>query len=113
MGQRTNERSSEAASVSRLSKRFSSASNQTRSAADFYSTLAVPSTPHFAISTRHSVTSRIHRKSRAFCDLIFSTRHLNATLENRETGEKFITSQAIGPLSNPYTFHPLCGGPKQ
>ena len=113
MEQRTKPRSSEAASVSRLSNCFSSERNQTKSAADFYSTLALSSTADFAISTRHSVTSRIHSNSRAFCYLIFSTRHLNATLENRETGEKFITSQAIGPLSNRYTFHPLCGGPKQ
>jgi hypothetical protein len=33
-------------------------------------------------SSRHSVTSRIDRNSRPLCYLIFSTRHLNATLQN-------------------------------
>src|ERR1700735_477434 len=42
-------------------------------------------------STRHSVTSRINRNSCLLCYLIFSTRHLNATLENRNFVEKFNT----------------------
>src|ERR1700735_2454319 len=42
-------------------------------------------------STRHSVTSRIGRNSRLLCDLIFSTRHLNATLVKRTFVEKFNT----------------------
>jgi hypothetical protein len=95
MDQRTKPRSSGAASISRLSNGFSSQRNQTKSAADFYSTVALSSRLHFAVSTRHSVTSRIHRNSRAFCYLIFSTRHLNATLENREIGEKFTTSPSL------------------
>src|SRR6202046_3973014 len=49
------------------------------------------SSPLSANSTRHSVTSRIERNSRLFCYLSFSTRHLNATLEKRNNGEKFNT----------------------
>ena len=95
MEQRRQATSSEAASISRFLNRFSSGRNQTRSAADFYSTLALSSTADFAISTRHSVTSRIHSNSRAFCYFIFSTRHLNATPENREIVEKFNTSPSL------------------
>src|ERR1700684_2983769 len=46
-------------------------------------------------STRHSVTSRIHRNSRLLSDLIFSTRHLNATLEKRHHVEKFNTCPSL------------------
>src|SRR6202046_3666975 len=42
-------------------------------------------------STRHSVTSRIQRNSRFLSYLVFSTRHLNATLEKRNFVEKFNT----------------------
>jgi hypothetical protein len=42
-------------------------------------------------STRHSVTSRIDSNSRPFSYLIFSSRHLNATPENRTNVEKFNT----------------------
>src|SRR6202046_1687991 len=42
-------------------------------------------------STRHSVTSRIKPNSRLLSYLIFSTRHLNATPENRNFVEKFNT----------------------
>src|ERR1700735_5494670 len=49
------------------------------------------SIPFLANSTRHSVTSRIERNSRSLYDLIFSTRHLNATLEKRYNVEKFNT----------------------
>src|ERR1700735_2989529 len=49
------------------------------------------SSPLFANSTRHSVTSRIERNSRLLCYLTFSTRHLNATLEKRSFVEKFNT----------------------
>jgi hypothetical protein len=45
-----------------------------------------------ANSTRHSVTSRIQRNSRFLNYLIFSTRHLNATLVKRTFVEKFNTS---------------------
>jgi hypothetical protein len=85
----------EAASISRLSNRFFPQSNETKSAADFYSTLTLSNTPHFAVSTRHSVTSRIQRNSRAFCYLIFSTRHLNATLEKHKYVEKFTTLPSL------------------
>src|ERR1700735_3366460 len=44
-----------------------------------------------ANSTRHSVTSRIDPNSRLLSHLIFSTRHLNATPENRNFVEKFNT----------------------
>jgi len=44
-----------------------------------------------ANSTRHSVTSRIQRNSRPLSDLIFSTRHLNATPVKRNFVEKFNT----------------------
>src|ERR1700733_8637490 len=95
MEQRRQATSSEAASISRFLNRFSSGRNQTRSAADFYSTLALSSTADFAISTRHSVTSRIHSNSRAFGYLIFSTPHLNATPENHKNVEKFNTSPSL------------------
>jgi hypothetical protein len=49
------------------------------------------SSPLFANSTRHSVTSRIECNSRLLCYLTFSTRHLNATLEKRSSVEKFNT----------------------
>src|ERR1700735_1459789 len=49
------------------------------------------SSPLLANSTRHSVTSRIEPNSRPLCYLIFSTRHLNATLEKRNLVEKFNT----------------------
>jgi hypothetical protein len=48
---------------------------------DFYSTLALSSSPVSRNSTRHSVTSRIEDNSRLLSYLIFSTRHLNATPE--------------------------------
>src|ERR1700735_4275685 len=95
MQQRSTARQSGASSLSRLSNCFSPESNATKSAAGFYSTLALSSTPHFAVSTRHSVTSRIQRNSRAFCYLIFSTRHLNATLEKHKNVEKFTTSPSL------------------
>jgi serine/threonine protein kinase/Flp pilus assembly protein TadD len=41
------------------------------------------------------VTSRIHRNSRLLSYLVFSTRHLNATLEKRKTAEKFNTCPSL------------------
>jgi hypothetical protein len=82
MDRRTTARSNEAASLMRRLNRFSSGNSASRSAADFYSTLILSSSPNFARSTRHSVTSRIHSNCRLLSHLIFSTRHLNATLEN-------------------------------
>jgi hypothetical protein len=49
------------------------------------------SSPFSLNSTRHSVTIRIASNSRLLCYLIFSTRHLNATLEKRNRVEKFNT----------------------
>ena len=56
-----------------------------KSAANFYSTLALSTRPIFANSTRHSVTSRIRHNSRSLSYLIFSSRHLNATPEKAPT----------------------------
>jgi hypothetical protein len=52
---------------------------------------SLSTSPIPANSTRHSVTSRIDRNSRFLCYLIFSTRHLNATLVKRNFVEKFNT----------------------
>ena len=69
------------------------------------------SNPVFANSTRHSVTSRIESNLRFFSYLIFSTRHLNATLEKRDNVEKFNTclrfdfdreTRVPEPLENPF-----------
>jgi len=64
-------------------------------------------------STRHSVTSRIERNSRFLRYLTFSTRHLNATPENRENVEKFNTrlrfyaaSDHPPPQNFPSSFRP-------
>jgi hypothetical protein len=84
-------KSNEAAILARLSNCFSSASERTRIRSRFLLDTPLSSTPDFANSTRHSVTSRIHRNSRGFSQLIFSTRHLNATLEKRINVEKFNT----------------------
>jgi hypothetical protein len=45
--------------------------------------------PQFLLDTQ--LSSRIQRNSRLLCYLIFSTRHLNATLEKRNLVEKFNT----------------------
>jgi hypothetical protein len=95
MQQNLKPRRSWVSSLSRLLNRLSPASNEAKSAADFYSTLVLSSSPDFAVSSRHSVTSRIQRNSRAFCYLIFSTRHLNATLEKHKNVEKFNTSPSL------------------
>ena len=55
----------------------------------------VSSSPLLANSTRHSVTSRIERNSCLLRHLIFSTRHLNATLEKRKNAEKFNTRPSL------------------
>jgi hypothetical protein len=52
---------------------------------------SLSTSPLPANSTRHSVTGRIDRNSRLLCYLIFSTRHLNATLVKRNFVEKFNT----------------------
>jgi hypothetical protein len=53
--------------------------NEGKSAVDFYSTLALSSSPVPRISSRHSVTSRIEHNCLLFSHLIFSSRQLNAT----------------------------------
>src|ERR1700735_645741 len=52
---------------------------------------SLSSSSFLANSTRHSVTSRIAPNSRLLSHLIFSTRHLNATLEKRKNVEKVNT----------------------
>jgi hypothetical protein len=52
---------------------------------------SLSSTPISNNSSRHSVTSRIQRNSRLLNYLNFSSRHLNATLVNRKSVEKFNT----------------------
>jgi RND family efflux transporter MFP subunit len=95
MEQRTKATPREAASISRLSNCFSPESKPAQICGQLLLDTSLSSTPHFAVSTRHSVTSRIERNSRAFCYLIFSTRHLNATLEKHENVEKFITLPSL------------------
>jgi hypothetical protein len=76
------------------------------------------SSPVLANSTRHSVTSRIQRNPRFLSYLIFSTRHLNATLEKRNFVEKFNTFFAHGSfdlepraLVEPRAIDPLENAP--
>src|ERR1700735_705663 len=66
-------------------------------------------------STRHSVTSRIKRNSRRLSHLIFSTRHLNATPENRNLVEKFNTRLRFFAASRRLRRGgpPLCSLPPQ
>jgi len=82
-------KSNEAAILVRLSKRFSPARERAEIRSRFLLDTSLSSTPISSDSTRHSVTSRIDCNSRAFCYLIFSTRHLNATRENSGNVEKF------------------------
>ena len=82
-------KSNEAAVLARLPNRFSSASERAQIRSRFLLDTSLSSSPISHDSTRHSVTSRIPHNSRAFCHLIFSTRHLNATLEKRNNVEKF------------------------
>src|ERR1700734_1645590 len=62
---------------------------------------SLSSSQFLANSTRHSVTSRIAPNSRPLSYLIFSTRHLNATLENRKNVEKFNTRLRFFAASDP------------
>jgi hypothetical protein len=85
MQQRAASKPSGAAIRFRFSNCFPVQPDEGKSAVDFYSTLALSSRPISANSTRHSVTSRIEDNCRLLSDLIFSTRHLNATLQNTPT----------------------------
>jgi hypothetical protein len=89
MQQRAASKPSGAAIRFRFSNCFPVQPDERKSAVDFYSTLALSSSRISQKSTRHSVTSRIEDNSRPISDLIFSTRHLNATLENTPTCLKF------------------------
>src|SRR6202046_5908339 len=72
-----------------LMRHHSGASKHGHPHAGFLLDTSLSSSQFSLNSTRHSVTSRIQRNSRAFCYLIFSTRHLNATPEKRGNSEKF------------------------
>src|ERR1700734_2258597 len=91
MEQRTVVQSNEAVSHFRLPNVFFYRDERTQIGGRFLLDTSLSSTPNSNASTRHSVTSRIDCNSRAFCYLIFSTRHLNATLENRNNVENFNT----------------------
>src|SRR6202044_1491062 len=91
MEQRTAVQSDEAVSHFRVPNCFLYRGKRTQIGGRFLLDTSLSSSPFLANSTRHSVTSRIECNSRAFCHLIFSTRHLNATLEKRTNVEKFNT----------------------
>jgi hypothetical protein len=74
-----------------LARQHSGANKGSRQKPPFLLDTRLSSSPLLANSTRHSVTSRIERNSRLLCYLIFSTRHLNATLEKYNLVEKFNT----------------------
>src|ERR1700685_3869201 len=82
-------KSNEAAILARLSNCLFHASERVQIRRRFLLDTSLSSIQISNDSTRHSVTSRIDRNSRAFCYLIFSTRHLNATHQKRENVEKF------------------------
>jgi hypothetical protein len=75
-----------------LARQHSGANRGSRQNPPFLLDTRLSSKPFCANSTRHSVTSRIERNSRFLNYLIFSTRHLNATLVKRNLVEKFNTS---------------------
>src|ERR1700735_699736 len=87
-------KSNEAPILAHLSNCFSSAIERAQIRSRFLLDTSLSSSPISHDSTRHSVTSRIHCNSRAFYHLIFSTRHLNATLEKRNNVEKFNSPQS-------------------
>jgi hypothetical protein len=91
MGRRITARLNDAASLVRLSNCFSPASAPTQIRSHFLLDTSLSTSPISKNSTRHSVTSRIHRNSRPLSYLIFSTRQLNATPEKRKNVEKFNT----------------------
>src|ERR1700735_1836135 len=89
MHQRIMNGSNEAAPILCPSNGSSSAAERTQIHGRFLLDTSLSSILILNASTRHSVTSRIHRNSRVLSYLIFSTRHLNATLEKHEFVEKF------------------------
>jgi len=91
MEQRTAVQSDEAVSHFRVPNCFLYRGKRTQIAGRFLLDTSLSSSPFLANSSRHSLTSRIECNSRAFYHLIFSSRHLNATLQNRKTVEKFNT----------------------
>src|SRR6202034_3090150 len=92
----------------RRSNCFFSRGQRTKIRGGFLLDTSLSSTPISNDSTRHSVTSRIERNSRFLNYLIFSTRHLNATLVKRTFVEKFNTSLrsdfALETRVRPYFF---------
>src|SRR6202046_1640260 len=81
--------SNEAVCHFRLPNCFFYRDERTQISGRFLLDTSLSSSPFLANSTRHSVTSRIEPNSRPLSYLIFSTRHLNATLEKRKNVEKF------------------------
>jgi hypothetical protein len=77
--------------ITALERHHSGARKDSHRHADFLVDTHLSSSRFLTNSTRHSVTSRIAVNSRALCYLIFSTRHLNATLVKRNFVEKFNT----------------------
>ena len=86
---------SEAASILRISNCFPSSRERTQIRGRFLLGTSLSSSVTSNNSTRHSVTSRIQRNSRFLSNLIFSSRHLNATLEKRKNAEKFNTRPSL------------------
>src|ERR1700735_5601928 len=76
---------------SKLARQPGGTNKRPRQKSPFLLDTRLSSSLDFANSTRHSVTSRIEPKLRLLSYLIFSTRHLNATPENRNFAEKFNT----------------------
>jgi hypothetical protein len=89
MDQRTTAKSNEAPYVVCLSNCFSLALERKQIRRRFLLDTSLSSSPLFANSSRHSVTSRIEPNSHFLNDLIFSTRHLNETPQKRQNVEKF------------------------
>src|ERR1700735_5789498 len=84
-------RSGRGASLFRRSNCFFPRGQRTHIRGGFLLHTSLSSTLIASDSPRHSVTSRIQCNSRFLSDLIFSTRHLNATLEKRHYVEKLNT----------------------
>ena len=75
--------------ISKLARQPGGTNKRPRQKSAFLLDTRLSSSPLPTNSTRHSVTSRIGLNFRPLSYLIFSTRHLNATLENRNNVEKF------------------------
>jgi hypothetical protein len=83
--------SNEAVPPGRPSKCLSLATKEIRIRGPFLLDTSLSSSAIPEISSRHSVTSRIHFNYLLLSHLTFSTRHLNATPQKRKTVEKFNT----------------------